>query len=211
MGCTDRLCVVIGGGAVAERKVHALLDALATVKLISPILTDSLQTLADRGAIQHVQRTYSDGDLDGAFLVFAATDDPAVNHAIGREAETSRVLVDVVDSPELCSFTVPAVVRRGSLTLTVSSGGQSPALSAHIRRELQDTFGPEYSALTDILGELRGHVTQSCPPAHRKQLWYSLIRSDLLQLLRAGQIQQARAKARQIVDQYIASHCEGRT
>lgn len=208
-GLRDRLCIVVGGGHVAERKIQSLLETQAMVRVISPALTDTLRILVDRGDIQHVPRAYREGDLDGAFLAFAATDDPAINRAVGRDAQARRVLVDVVDDPALCSFTVPAVVRRGSLTLSVSTGGQSPALAAHIRRQLQDTFGPEYAALTDILGELRDSVAEACPSAHRQQLWYSLIDSDLLELLRNGQVQQARDKARKIVQDYMVSLYEG--
>ena len=205
----DRLCLVVGGGQVAERKVHSLLEAQALVRVISPALTGGLQVLTSRGAIHHVARDYRDGDLEGAFLAFAATDDAAVNRAIGRDAQARRVLVDVVDDPELCSFTVPATVRRGALTLSVSTGGRSPALAAHIRGELEDTFGPEYAALTDILGDLRGFVTQVCPPAQRRQLWHSLICSDLLELLRDGQLQRARDEARDMIQKYVAARHEG--
>ncbi len=197
------LCVVIGGGEVAERKVSSLLEAQAKVQVISPTLTDGLRQLAAEKAIDHLARAYQDGDLEGAFLAIAATDDPATNRAVFQEAEAREILVNVVDKPSLCNFLVPAVVRRGSLVIGISTEGRSPALAARVRQRLESLFGPEYASLLDILGDLREWISEACPPEKRRDLWYRLVDSDLLELLREGKEQEARERAIAIVTTYL--------
>lgn len=197
------LCVVVGGGEVAERKVSSFLEAQAKVKVISPTLTEGLRQLVAKGAIDHLPRAYQDGDLEGAFLAIAATDDPAANRAIFQEAQARKILVNVVDEPSLCNFLVPAVVRRGSLIIGISTEGRSPALAARIRQRLESLFGPEYASLLDILGDLREWITDVCPPEKRRDLWYWLVDSDLLELLREGKEQEARERAIAIVTTYL--------
>ncbi|MFQ6000852.1 MAG: bifunctional precorrin-2 dehydrogenase/sirohydrochlorin ferrochelatase [Anaerolineae bacterium] len=197
------LCVVVGGGEVAERKVSSLLEAQAKVQVISPTLTKGLRQLAARGAIDHLARAYRDGDLEGAFLAIAATDDPVTNRAIFQEAEARKILVNVVDEPSLCNFLVPAVVRRGSLIIGISTEGRSPALAARVRQRLESLFGPEYASLLDILGDLREWIIDACPSEKRRDLWYRLVDSDLLELLREGKEQEARERAKVIVATYL--------
>lgn len=132
-----RACVVVGGGSVAERKVQALLEAGADVTVVSPAITPVLQELARTGALQHVNRDREDGDLEGSFLVVAATGDAAVNRAVSAEARERNMLVNVVDVPELCNFFVPAVCRRGDLQIAVSTSGRAPALARAIGRRLE--------------------------------------------------------------------------
>ncbi len=199
------LCIVVGGGSVAERKVHSLLDVGARVRVISPKLTERLQAWAGQGLIQHAPRAYQPGDLEGAFLVFAATDDHEVNRAVSEEAQARHSLVNVVDDPELCNFTVPAVVRRGRLTVGISTEGQSPALAAHLRQRIEQMIGPEYAELLEILGDLREQAISVCPPDRRRDLWYRLIESDILDLLRRGQSRQARERASYLVDMYATT------
>ena len=198
------LCVVVGGGNVAERKVRSLLETQATVRVISPRLTERLRQLVEEGLIQHVPRPYRMGDLEGVFLTIAATDDRTTNRAVSEEAESRQSLVNVVDDPELCNFTIPAVVRRGALAVSISTEGQSPALAAHIREQLESRIGPEYATFIEILGSLRNYVVQTCPAEHRRTLWYRLIDSDVLDLLRGGRVQAAQDRAKQIVDSYIS-------
>lgn len=202
MDCT--MCIVVGGGDVAARKVQSLLEVGAKVRVISPQLEDGLQRLADQGFIEHVPRQYQEGDLDGCILVIAATDSRAVNRAVSQEAESLHCLVNVVDDAELSNCTVPAVMRRGPLTISISTGGQSPALAAHMRRDLEGLIGPEYATFTEILGELREHVAMLCPAESRRAMWYLLIESDILRLVKDGHIQAARDRARELVDSFIA-------
>jgi len=124
-----RPCVVLGGGAVAERKVEGLLAAGAVVTVVSPALSPALATLASAGRIAHVARSYTHGDLRGAALAFAATDDGGVNAAVALEGRARGVWVNAADDPAHCDAILPAVVRRGAVTVAVSTGGASPALA----------------------------------------------------------------------------------
>ena len=112
---SDKLCVVVGGGRVAERKVLGLLAAGAMVRVVSPELTDSLAGMAENSSIEWLARGYKQGDFIGAVLVFAATDSREVQEAVVLEANRAGQLVNVIDEPENCTFQVPAVVRRGDL------------------------------------------------------------------------------------------------
>jgi siroheme synthase-like protein len=199
----ERRCVVVGGGDVARRKVESLLEAGAQqVVVISPELGDGLAQLQRRGRIQHLQHDYRPGDLEGAFLVIATTDDPEVNRAVWQEAEASDILVNVADDPEHCNFIVPSTLRRGDLVIGVSTGGQSPALAASLRRHLEQVFGPEYSAFLELAGGLRDRVARELPEGTRARFWYDLAGSKVLALLRDGR----EAEAHRLVDELLAAH-----
>ena len=193
-------CVVIGGGEVAARKAAALSEAGARPVVISPSLCEALEHQAQRGEIDVILRAYQPGDLAGARLAIAATNDAATNQAVWREAQMVGCLINVVDDPGRCNFYIPATVRRGALTIGISTAGRSPALAARIRQDLESRFGEEYSALVDILGELRERTNDLCPPGKRRDLWYALVDSDMLELLREGKEQEARETAASIVN-----------
>jgi len=183
-----RACVVIGGGTVAARKVESLLDADATVTVISPELTPELNAMAATGQVAHHRRLYQDGDLRGFFLGYAATNDAAAHRRIAREAETTGVLLNVVDAPELCSFIVPSVMQRGDLVIATSTSGTSPALARRIRHDLEASFGPEYDVALRLLGRLRESLRARCVPAtERQRIFGTLVDSALLDYLRRGQ------------------------
>lgn len=154
------VCVVVGGGAVALRKVNGLLESGAAVTVISPAVTEGLAHMTERGAITLLRRGYRDGDLQGACLAFAATDDPGINRQVASEAERLGIPVNVADDPESGSFVTPATVRRGDLVLSVTASGASPMLASRIRQELEARYGPEYERLTAWLRELRRRVQQ---------------------------------------------------
>lgn len=154
-GLDGRRSLVIGGGKVADRKVRALLEAGAKVTVISPSLVPELDHLSQEDRIQVLRRAYRPGDLEGVFLVIAATDDPALNHAVWEEAQRCGCLINVVDDPRHSNFILPAVLRRGEFTLSISTGGGSPALARRIREQLEPQFGPEYGELARLLAELR--------------------------------------------------------
>jgi siroheme synthase-like protein len=139
-------CVVVGGGTVAERKVRQLLDAGARPTVISPTLSAALAAWHAAGQIAHIARLYREGDLAGAALAFAATNDAAANQRVAAEARERGILANVADAPEAGSFHTVATLRRGDLLITVSTGGASPALAAQIRSELAERYGPEYAA-----------------------------------------------------------------
>lgn len=180
-----RRCVVIGGGTVAARKVDSLLDAEARVVVVSPTLTPGLAARAAGGAIEHVARPYRTGDLEGAFLAYAATDDAALHPVIARDAEAAGALLNVVDRPEWCTFIVPAVARRGGLVMAVSTGGGSPALARRVRDEIERLIGPEYARALELLARLRCHLRdQPLSSADRQRILSGLVASDLVDHLR---------------------------
>ncbi len=181
-----RPCVVIGGGEVAERKVESLLAAGARVTVVAPSLTAALAALADTHEIVHHPRSYRGGDLAGAALAFAATDDEAVDATIAAEAVGSGVLLNVADRPQLCGFIMPAVVTRGPVSVAISTAGTSPALSRRIKRDLEPALGEEYGLAATILGKLRPIVVDAEPDqARRAEVFASLVDSPLLEALRA--------------------------
>ncbi len=198
----DRRCVVIGGGAVAQRKVTALLRYGARVRIISPALTAGLERLVSARRVTWAQRGYRHCDVQGARLIYAATDDRPTNRAVFRDANRHRVLVNVVDQPPLCSFIAPAQVQRGGLVLAVSTGGASPSLAQQIRRQLERDFGPEYAALTKLLARLRPIVQRRVSaPARRTRVFRRILDGDVLALLRRRQSARAWRLALRVVDQ----------
>jgi siroheme synthase-like protein len=150
-----RPCLVVGGGAVAEGKVNGLLAASADVTVVSPALTPALMGAAREGRIHHHRRAYRDGDLAGFTLAFAATGERDVNAAVAAEGERLGVWVNAADDPAHCDFILPSVLRRGALTVAVSTGGASPALARAVREDLERHLGEEYAALVDVAGEVR--------------------------------------------------------
>ena len=188
----DRPCLVIGGGSVAERKVRSLLAARAAVRLISPSLTPALHSLATRSEIRWERRVFQPGDTAGSYLVIAATDDASVNQAVVDEARRGNRLVNRADSAEGSTFITPAVMRRGPLTIAVSTGGRSPALARHVRQELEAIIPIE---LADHLAEvvaLRSLQAERMPaPAAREMAWRDLMSAGLLDLLRRGDLEAA--------------------
>lgn len=155
---TNRLCVVVGGGGVALRKVRGLLEGNARVRIISPAVVPELGFLADEQKIEWLRRGYAEGDLHGAFLVFAATNDRMVQDRIMKEAEKTAVLLNSADDSYGSDFHVPAHFRRGKMLVTVSTGGGSPALAKKIREQLEELIGPEFEAVVDLLGMVRQRV-----------------------------------------------------
>lgn len=166
---TGEPCVVIGGGRVGERKAAGLLAAGADVTVVSPRLTPRLSALAAEGRIRALLRPYAPGlaALAEARLVFAATDDAAVNKAVLAEARKLGKLANAADAPEASGFHVPAVVRRGRLTLAVATAGASPAVAAKLKRQLEAAYGEEYAPYLELLHELRGVVQQRAAGAAR--------------------------------------------
>src|SRR5689334_6754932 len=150
-----RPCVVIGGGTVAERKVRALLDVGAVVTVVSPALSSALAALVATGRVAHLARGYADGDLIGAALAFAATDDGCINAEVAREGRLRGVWVNAADDPAHCDAILPAVLRRGGVTVAVSTGGASPALARAVRQRLERALPQAYGPLADVAAAAR--------------------------------------------------------
>ncbi|NLX17890.1 MAG: bifunctional precorrin-2 dehydrogenase/sirohydrochlorin ferrochelatase [Desulfobulbus sp.] len=184
MNISGRLCVVIGGGPVAERKVGGILNADGLVRVVSPVVTPGLEVLAEHRAIEWLQKTYSRSDLDGALLVFAATNDPHVQQEVCRDARMAGLLINVGDAPEDCDFQVPAVIRRGDLTLSAATNGASPAVAAMVRRRLEREFGEEYALLTVLAGLIRAQLlAEGRRSGEVKLLFEKILCDDIVQWL----------------------------
>lgn len=173
-------CVVVGGGGVAWRKVKALRACGARVTVVSPAVVRPLEALRRRRKIQWQRRRFRLGDMDGAFLIVAATDDQVVNRAVFARARWRQRLVNVVDQPALCSFIVPSVMSRGALTIAISTGGASPALSKWLRRDLTARYGARFARVLERMRVWRRRVHgQTRNPRWRKQALETLLQQEL--------------------------------
>lgn len=201
--------VVIGGGAVASRKVEMLLQFGADVTVIAPACVAELRNLAGMGAIRLIEKAYEDGDLDGFRLAVVATDCREVNQRAFDAAEARGMLVNVVDKPALCNFIVPSMIQRGNLLIAISTGGKSPALAKWLRIRLEQEIGPEYERHLDFLGELREtYVTRIGVEAVRSEGFMAVIESDCFRLLDEGDEDAAWAEAIRILQPFVEKQCD---
>ncbi len=193
---------MVGGGPVAERKVEMLLEHQASVTVISPTLSRRLQHLADQGAIQTINRNYRTGDLKGALLVIAATDDASINAAVAEQGKKQRALVNVVDDPRASDFIVPSIVRRGDITIAISTAGKSPALARKLRSLLEATLPAEYASLVSLVSEVRQELAQRQSSVNG-DVWQRCLDIDILvDMIKKGQLEEARQK---LVDGLLAA------
>ena len=184
-------CVVIGGGTVAERKVLSLISAGAKVKVISPELTSSLKKLAENKNIAYSPRNYAEGDIKGSFMAFSAANNTEINEKAFREARKEGVLLNIVDTPELCDFIVPSTVHQGDLSIAISTSGKSPALAKKIREELEEKFGWEFGVFLCLMGRIRVRLlTTAKDSSYNKKLFSELTSSPLLKLIREGHVKE---------------------
>ena len=155
---TGQPALVVGAGTIAARKIDSLLDAGARVTVVAPRVGGDVERMAAGRRVTLHRRPYASGDVRHMRIVVAATDDEQVNADVSRDATGAGVLVNVVDRPALCTFTIPAVVRRGALTLAVATEGQCPACARALREELEARYGPEYDAVVQLLGRARARL-----------------------------------------------------
>jgi precorrin-2 dehydrogenase / sirohydrochlorin ferrochelatase len=194
--------LVVGGGAVAEGKALQLLEAGARVTVVSPQLTEALRAAADRREIIHLDGSFAEGDLNGAFLAIGATDDRKVNEKVARAARERGTLCNVVDQPDLCDFITPALVTRGELQISVSTGGGSPTLTQRVKREIAAMVGEEYGVLLELAAEMRAEAKDRIADfERRKEVLRAFVESDALDLIRAGRRDEARALARRFLQE----------
>jgi precorrin-2 dehydrogenase / sirohydrochlorin ferrochelatase len=177
---SGRRCVVVGGGDVGLEKVDGLLACDASVTLIAPAAHEALRAYAREGSIEWLQRPYGGpADLDGAFVVIAATDTTDVNIAVFDDAERRAMLVNVVDVPPLCNFILPAIVRNGPLAIAISTAGASPALAKRMKREVSEHFGERYATLALLLNEVRGWAKATLATyQERKEFFEEIVGGD---------------------------------
>ena len=192
---TGRRCVVVGGGDVGLEKVEGLLACDADVTLVAPEAHPELVQLTLEGSIRWEQREYETGDLEGALIAIAATDDTDLNVRVFDDAEARAMLANVVDVPPLCNFILPAIVRTGPLAVAISTAGASPALAKRMKREIAELFGQPYANLAVLLNDARGWAKATLPTYQdRKQFFESIVNGDPdpIELLRAGDAQAVR-------------------
>jgi len=183
----DKPCLVVGGGAVGERKVLDLLEAGARVTVLSLSLTPVLAELAAAGGLRYLKEDFTPEHLQGMVLVMAATDDRGLNARVSAAAQERGLWVNVADDPEFCTFIVPAQVRRGDLTLAISTGGASPALARKLREELQQQFGPEYRPYLALLKGLRTRLlSERRNHPENAALFHRLVNSPLREMVAQG-------------------------
>ncbi len=187
---SGRKCLVVGGGDVGLEKVEGLLACGGDVTLLAPEAHPELQALAEEGSIEWDRREYAGPEeLEGAFMVIAATDDSEVNIGVYYDAERRAMLANVVDVPPLCNFILPAIVRTGPLAIAISTAGASPALAKRMKREIADLFGEDYARLAVMLNDVRGWAKGTLPTYDdRKDFFEGIVNGDPdpIELLRAG-------------------------
>ena len=209
----DRCCIVIGGGNIGEEKVVKLLDCHASVVVISPEVNEGVRILAEENKIDWQKREYQTGDLKGAFIAIAATDDNKVNRAIAKEAEERNVLLNVVDVTHLCTFIAPSVAIRGDVTVAASTGGASPALARKFRELLDgspiESSHPlmEYAELTPLLADVRSEI-RSRGITLVTDHWQACITDNLLETVLDGRYGEARATLLDDLMKGVGCDCE---
>ncbi len=178
-----RPCLVVGAGRLGEQKVRGLIESGAQVRVVAPTATAAIAQAATGGDLAWVRRTFEFSDLDGVFLVVAATSSPEVNHAIYEEAQQRGILCNVVDDPPHCDFFYPAVVRRGHFQIAISTGGLSPALAQRVRKQLEEEFPPIYWEWLQQLGRTREALSKeiSDPEERRHRIHKSVTREAFAQ------------------------------
>jgi len=200
MHLEDRLCVVVGGGAMALDKAEGLVQAGAEVRVIAAELHPDLRRLADDGRVEHIARDYRPGDLQGAFLVISERASGPRDERVYREASELRVPVNVVDDIPHCSFIAPSVVRRGDLMVAISTSGKAPALAVRLRQRLEEELGPHHARFLELAGEIRARMAERYPDfEERRRLWYELVDSDVVDLLERGRDAEARQRVAEVV------------
>jgi precorrin-2 dehydrogenase/sirohydrochlorin ferrochelatase len=161
--------LIVGGGLTAQQKIEAVLRSATDVTVIAPQITPRIRLWAHQGRLKHIALPYRSGMAQGYFLVIAATDSGPLNRAIYEEARKAGALCNAVDDPGYCDFYAPAVVSRGDFQIAISTGGNSPALSQKLRRELEQEFGPEYESWTAWLGRMREAIRNLLPRTERRK------------------------------------------
>jgi uroporphyrin-III C-methyltransferase/precorrin-2 dehydrogenase/sirohydrochlorin ferrochelatase len=206
-----RPCVIVGGGPVAARKAQQLLKAGAVLTVIAPALIPALEELRETGALVHRAREYTRGDLEGCVLVFAATDDSAVNQAVSRDAQERGIPVNVADQPELCTFLMPSIVDRSPVQIAISTGGASPVLARLLKARLETYIPAAYGHLASLMAQFRDSAKRKFPDMNlRRRFWEKVLHGPVAEMLFAGQEQAAaKALAQQIDDEAATPQVHG--
>ncbi|MFW6284417.1 MAG: precorrin-2 dehydrogenase/sirohydrochlorin ferrochelatase family protein [Desulfosalsimonas sp.] len=180
----NRQCLVVGGGGVARRKAEGLLDCGGLVTVVSPKFHPDFARIDETLPLRLIRRPYRSTDIEDKFLVIGATDNEALNRQVSADAQSRNILCNIADVPDACSFILPAVVRRGDLSIAVSTSGKSPAFAKHLRKQLEKQFGEEYITFLGLMGAIREKLlaAEHAPEAH-KPLFENLIDNGLLDMI----------------------------
>ncbi|MDQ3010575.1 MAG: bifunctional precorrin-2 dehydrogenase/sirohydrochlorin ferrochelatase [Acidobacteriota bacterium] len=192
----DRAILVVGGGRIAEGKALQLIEAGARVRLVSPDLTPRLRESVEQEEIEYRQGEFKADDLRDVVLVISATSDQAANEEVARLAAELRLLCNVVDQPALCNFITPALVTRGDLQISVSTGGGSPSVAQRVKREIGELIGDEYASLLELAAEMRAEAKRLIQDFEaRRPVLHAFVESEAIELLRAGKREEAQKLA----------------
>ncbi len=182
---TRRPCLVVGAGNIGESKIESLLQAGAKIRVVAPEATAKVRAWVRARKVTWQRRDFQPRDLEGMFLVIAATPSTKLHERIFRLARRRGVLCNIVDVPRLCDFYYPAVVRRGALQIAISTTGQSPALAQRLRKELEEQFGPEYERWLEHIGRVRQKMQGGKLGAEeRKRLLHEMVSKEGFQQYR---------------------------
>ena len=195
-----RRCVVIGAGRIAARKIESLLEAGAHVHVVAPEIGDEVAAWRDAGRLEVSDRPFTETDLEGAWLVTVATDDPTTSAAVFAAAEGRRLWCNAADDPANCSFTLMSVVRQGDLVVSIGTGGRSPALATYLKDHVATEMGPEWAELLELLSEARERVRGAGQSSETVD-WRRALDSGMLELIRAGR----RAEAKELLEACLSS------
>ena len=206
LNITNKMCVVVGGGDIAERKIERLLECGASVVVVGKKLGPKLDDMKSEGKLKHIADDYQEEHIRNAFLVIGATDRDDVNERIYRDAKRKGIPANIVDDPDRCDFILPSIFQQGDLQIAISTGGKSPALAKKLRLEMEKNYGPEYKTLLDIMGAVREKVTtRGRPSEENKKLFESLLNSDILRYIREKNI----SKIKKIVNDLAGEDIDG--
>lgn len=199
-----RRVLVVGGGVIAEGKTRQLIEAKAVVRVVSPALTESLRDWEEQGTLTWRQGVFAESDLDSVWLVISATDDQAVNEAVAQAAAERKLLCNVVDQTALCNFITPALITRGDIQISISSGGGSPSVAQRVKREIGELIGEEYGELLELAAEMRAEAKRLIPDFERRRIvLHAFAESEAIELLRQGKREQARQLAFHILEESL--------
>ena len=203
----ERKTVLIGGDEEAEEKVEQLLDRNARLTVISPTVTDKMSLWAEKGRFEWLDREYREGDLEGAFMAIVAEYEGDLNERVYNEAVERDILVNVMDDLPHANFAFGSIVRRGPLTVSISTSGAAPALAVRLRQRFEEEFGPEYGEFLNFMQRLRTPMAERFPDfQERKQIWYDLIDSDVLDFFSEDELLKAYERTAEIVGREVVDH-----
>ena len=198
----DKNCLVIGGGAVAYRKITSLLKHMAKVTVVSPEANEEIQNLAENKSIVLKLKSFENEDLENMYLVIAATDNSSLNEKAAFLCRSRGIMINAVDDPALCDFFVPSVVRRKSLAVAISAEGKSPLFVRLLRQDLETLITEDYGDLVEFLGEKRNEIKNSFSVDIRRRLLSGLLDEETISLLKEGKVDTIRERIEQCISSW---------